>query len=145
MTWTSIGRMAVVSAVAVTFATTLTAAQGRRGAGMGMPGYDRDTETTLSGTVEEVQAHEGRMGMNGTHLVFRTDSGEVEVHLGPSTWLADKKYEFAKGDQLQIVGSKVTIGGQDAFLAREIRNGGVTMTLRNENGIPEWSGRGPVK
>ncbi len=109
---------------------------------MGMPRYDKATEVTLSGTVQEVQSHQGRMGMSGTHLMLNTSSGVVDVHVGPTNWLATQKYEFAQGDQLEIVGSRVKMEGQDAFLAREIKKGGVTMTLRNENGIPVWAGSG---
>ncbi len=115
-------------------------AQPRRGPGMGMPRYDKTTETTLHGTVEEVQSHQGRVGGTGTHLLLKTDDGTVDVHLGPTNWLTDRKYEFAKGDHLQVLGSKVTIDGADAFIAREITKGDAKIVLRDENGIPEWAG-----
>lgn len=129
----------ILTATLLLFATTALAQPGR---GMGMPRYDKATETTLHGTVQEVQSHQGRMGGTGTHLLLKTDAGVVEVHVGPANWLADKKYTFANGDALQVLGSKVTVAGQDAFLAREITKGDTKIVLRNENGIPAWSGAG---
>jgi hypothetical protein len=82
------------------------------------------------------------MGMGGTHLTLKTETGNLDVALGPSNWLAEKKYEFAKGDLLDIVGSEVTMNGQKTLVAREITKGGTTMTLRDANGVPAWSGRG---
>ncbi len=129
----------IVTAMLLFFATTAFAQPGR---GPGMPRYDKATETTLRGTVQEVQSHQGRMGGTGTHLLLKTETGLVDVHVGPTNWLADKKYTFANGDALQVLGSKVTIDGKDAFLAREITKGEAKMVLRNENGIPAWSGAG---
>jgi hypothetical protein len=82
------------------------------------------------------------MGGPGTHLTFKTETGQVDVHLGPASWLADKKYEFAKDDQLEILGSSITVNGQKALIAREITKGDQKITLRDANGIPAWSGRG---
>lgn len=105
--------------------------------------YNPATETTLTGTVQEVQniPTSGRGG-GGVHLVFRTGEGPVEVHLGPASFAASKNFTFAKGDALTITGSKVTIDGQPVLIAREIKKGDQVLTLRDANGIPLWSGRG---
>jgi hypothetical protein len=140
MTQSTLIRAAWMVALLVVLAAASAPAQARKGAGQGMPRYDTSTEMTLKGTVDEVQPHQARSGGTGTHLVFKTESSVMDVHVGPSNWLAEKKYEFAKGDSLEIVGSKVTVEGKDAFLAREIRKDGVTMTLRDASGKPVWSG-----
>ena len=56
-----------------------------------MPMYDPDAEGTVPGTIEEVNERGGDMGMTGTHLVIKTDEETVDVHLGPSMYLAEIK------------------------------------------------------
>lgn len=114
------------------------------GRGMGMPNYDTTKETTVTGTVQAVNQHTGRMGgmMTGTHLTVETGTGAIDVHVGPTRWLADHKYEFAVGDRVEIVGARVTIDNADAIIAREITKNGQTIQLRNEAGRPLWAGRG---
>ncbi len=130
--WTGIAALTISAAVVL--------AQPPASAGQGMPRYDKTTETTLAGTVEEVQSHQGRGGGTGTHLLLKTETGTIDVHVGPTNWLAGQKYEFATGDRLEVLGSKVTIDGVDGFIAREIKKGDVKMVLRDAAGIPYWSG-----
>jgi hypothetical protein len=128
---------------ALLVAASLATAQPHAGRGMGMR-YDKSTEVTVKGTVEAVLVgHSGMRGMGmGTHLTFKTDSGDVDVHVGPGWWLTEQKIEFAKGDQLEVVGSSVTFNGEKALIAREITKGDRKIILRDANGIPVWSGRG---
>jgi hypothetical protein len=111
-------------------------AQGRPG----MRNYDPKTETTVKGTVQEVQEQTGRHGWKGTHVVVKTDSGTLSVHIGPSSYISSKQFSFAEGDQVEILGSKVTIGGTETLLAREITKDGKTLVLRDAQGIPQWAG-----
>ena len=115
-------------------------AQGRPGSGRGVPRYDPSTEVTVKGTVEEVSQKTGPMGWGGTHLTLKTDSETLDVHLGPSSFLSKNQFEFAKGDQVEITGSKIEYQGSAALLARELKKDGKTLTLRNAQGIPEWAG-----
>ena len=64
----------------------------------------------------------------------------LEVRLGPTTFLEKEKFTFAKGDQIEVTGSKVKIEGADALIAREVKKGGKTLTLRDAQGVPAWSG-----
>jgi len=72
-------------------------AQGR-GQGMGMSNYDPKMEVTVKGTVKQVQQVQGRHAWMGTHLLLRTDSGALDVHVGPSAYIKDKGFSFANGD-----------------------------------------------
>ncbi len=120
----------------VMVSTTLAQGSGRT------PRYDPKTEATMKGTVAEVQQHTGmRGGRTGTHLILKTDEGNVDVHIGPSDYISQKGFSFAKGDAVEVVGSKVTMAGMEVVLAREITKDGKTLILRNARGIPEWSGR----
>jgi hypothetical protein len=105
--------------------------------------YNPATEVTMTGTVESVEnmPSPGRGG-GGLHLKLTAPSGPIEVHVGPSSFVASKNVTFAKGDTLKVVGSQVTMGGQGVVIAREITKGDQVLTLRDAKGFPLWSGRG---
>ncbi len=73
-------------------------------------------------------------------MIVKSDAGTFDAHLGPTRFLEKNKFIFAKGDQVEIIGSKVEMDGADALLAREVKKGGKTLTLRNAQGVPAWSG-----
>ena len=73
-------------------------------------------------------------------MILKTDKETLEVRLGPTTFLEKEKFTFAKGDQIEVTGSKVKIEGADALIAREVKKGGKTLTLRDAQGVPAWSG-----
>ncbi len=130
-------RLALTSFLA--FMTMPLLAQGG-GPGKGMRNYDPKTEVTVQGTIEDVQQQSGKTGWSGTHLMLKTDAATLDVHVGPSSYISKKQFTFAKGDTIEVVGSKVAISGKEALLAREITKDGKTLVLRNAEGIPEWSG-----
>jgi hypothetical protein len=107
--------------------------------------YDPKTETTITGTVESVEnitgaGGRGRRGMGGTHLVVKTEKDAVDVHVGPTAYLTEKGITLAKGDRLEILGSRVTVDNETFLIARQIKKGGNTWTLRDASGRPAWSG-----
>jgi hypothetical protein len=152
---TLFSRNLILAVAVVGCAAGPASAQRAMGMSGGMPPYDTATETTLAGTVEEVKAMGGRMGgnmpmgrgmgtmdmmgMGGTHVVLKTSAETIEVHLGPAAFLAELKLTFEKGDQLEIVGSRVTVDGAPAVLARQVTREGRSFTLRDAQGVPAWS------
>lgn len=106
----------------------------------GMHNYNPSTETTVKGTVEQVKQVTGQHGWNGTHLTLKAESGTMDVHVGPSAYVSKQGFSFAAGDQIEVVGSKVTLAGNGALIAREIKKDGKTLVLRDAQGIPKWSG-----
>jgi hypothetical protein len=110
-----------------------------RGSG---PGYDPKTEETLRGTVEAITEHTGRGYGTGVHLTLRTESATVEVHLGPAGFLRESGLDLAKGDAIEVVGSRVKGDQGEYVIAREVRRGDKVVTLRDASGVPVWSGRG---
>jgi hypothetical protein len=109
--------------------------------------YDVKTGTTITGTVESVEnitggGGRGRGGMGGTHLVVKTDKETVDVHVGPTAYLTEKGITLSKGDRLEILGSRVTVDNEGVLIARQIKKGDNTWTLRDASGRPAWSGRG---
>ncbi len=131
------------STLATTLLLTLMAmpllAQGG-GPGTGRRYYDPKTEVTIEGTIQDVRQQTGKGDWKGTHLILKTESAGVDVHVGPSSYIERKQFAFAPGETIKVVGSKVTIAGQEAVLAREITKDGKTLVLRNAEGIPKWSG-----
>jgi hypothetical protein len=108
--------------------------------------YNPATETTLTGTLDEVKSmpSPGRGG-GGVHLVLSTDKTPVEVRVGPASFVSSRNFTFEKGDRLTVVGSKVTMNGQQVVIAREIRKGDQVLTLRDAKGFPLWSRRAPTR
>jgi hypothetical protein len=72
--------------------------------------------------------------------LLKTDSGTLAVHVGPSAYIARQQFTFAKGDPVEVVGSKVSMAGKDMLLAREITKDGKTLVVRNAQGVPKWAG-----
>jgi hypothetical protein len=111
------------------------------------PMYDVKTEATVKGTIDSVETvtgagARGRGAAGGMHLVLKTVAGTLQVHVGPTAYLAEKGIVLAKGDAVEILGSRVTIGGEPVLIARQIKKGDQTWTLRDPSGRPLWSGRG---
>ena len=82
--------------------------------------------------------HAGYRG-KGLHVTLKTAEGTFDVHLGPASFVT-KEITAAAGDQLEIVGSKVKSDGAESIIARTVKKGDKTATLRDSRGIPLWSG-----
>jgi DNA/RNA endonuclease YhcR with UshA esterase domain len=56
----------------------------------------------------------------------------MRAHLGPTNFLTQKGFTFAKGEQIEVTGSSVKYNGTDAVIAREVKKGDKTLTLRDK-------------
>jgi LmbE family N-acetylglucosaminyl deacetylase len=74
--------------------------------------------------------------------LVKTEKETLEVHVGPTAYLTEKGITLAKGDTLEILGSRVTIDKEPVVIAKQIKKGDNTWTLRDASGRPMWSGRG---
>jgi hypothetical protein len=141
---TSFQRMSVAAVLVVglaPFALAQTPPKGRQGS----PMYDVTSETTITGIVESIEtitgpSGRGRRGLGGTHLVVKTETETLEVHVGPTAYLTEQKITLSKGDAVEILGSRVTIDEEPVLLARQITKGSAKWTLRDASGRPLWSG-----
>jgi DNA/RNA endonuclease YhcR with UshA esterase domain len=102
--------------------------------------YDPKTEMTVTGTILDVQQLPCMGRRNGTHLFVKTESGPVEVCTGPAAYIQQKGFAFAKGETVDVVGSKVNLNGKDVVIARQVTKDNKTLILRDAQGIPQWSG-----
>jgi hypothetical protein len=133
-----VGLLAGLSALTVVLMAGDAAAQGGKGKGQGPAHYNVAAEMTVKGTVEEVKPGPGQ----GTHVMLKTADATLELALGPTWYQTEKKYDLAKGDQIDVIGAKSTVDGREVLMVREIKKGAATMTFRDAKGFPMWSGRG---
>jgi hypothetical protein len=146
-------RIASVIAVIAVFALALApqaSAQGglkwRGSGGWGAGGqyarlYDPKTVETIAGEVVKVDRVTPIHGMSGgVHLVVKTDKGDVSVHLGPQWYLENQDVKVEPKDTVEIRGSRVMVQGKPAIVAAEVKKGDETLKLRDEAGVPVWSG-----
>ncbi len=141
--------VAVTAVVALTIAPEVLAQGGMmwRGSGGWGPGaafgrmYDAKTVETISGEVVSVDRVTPMHGMSsGVHLVVKTNKGDVSVHLGPQWYLENQDVKIEPKDKVEITGSRVTLGGSPAIIAAEVKKGDQVLRLRDEAGVPFWSG-----
>ena len=64
----------------------------------------------------------------------------MAVHLGPEWYIERLDGKLAKGDAVEVKGSRVTFAGNPAIIAAEVKKGDAILKLRDDNGIPAWSG-----
>lgn len=103
------------------------------------PKYDVAQEVTIKGMVEEVKEFRcPASGGEGAHIMVKTADGTVLVHLALSKFLKDYGFEFAKGDNVTVLGMKAKVDGQDGMLARKIERGNQSFTFRDKEGNPLW-------
>ena len=121
-------------------APTSTLAQGGPPPGKGSARrmYDPATVVTACGTVTgETRVDRGH-GHKGVHLTLKTAEGEIQVHLGPDSWVDQQKVKIAKGDAITVKGSRITFEGGPAIIAQSVTKAGETLVLRDPDGVPVW-------
>jgi hypothetical protein len=103
------------------------------------PKYNAATELKVEGVVQEVRQFWCPVnGDEGTHLILKTDTGILEIHVAPRRFLQGNGVSFNKGDQIAVVGSMVMYEGHDAMIARKITRGDQTFAFRQPDGRPLW-------
>lgn len=103
--------------------------------------YNPASEETVTGKVTAIEqtVSKHRFGY-GVHLQLQCGTKNISVHLGPAWYLERNGLAVAVGDTLQIVGSRITLQDGPALIAAEVKKGEQTLRLRNDQGIPLWSG-----
>ena len=107
--------------------------------GQKAPEYDAGAVVTIRGTVEDFHESQKRGDHPGLHLILKTETETVEVHACPVRFLKELEFPIEKGDELKVVGSRP--GGGGILVAREITKGQTSLILRDEKGVPIWTGR----
>jgi hypothetical protein len=109
--------------------------------------YDQRSVSTLEGKVLLVETVAQERGLEAIHLRLRERSGEiVTVHLGPVDYLQSRGLRVAPHDEVTVTGSRVVCAGRAIVLASSIARAGLTIQLRDENGVPIWvKGKVPLR
>jgi hypothetical protein len=103
--------------------------------------YDPNTVVTVKGTVEDVEHITPMKGMSyGVHLKLKTDTETISVHLGPGWFVERQDMTIAKGDTIEVTGSKITFKGAPAIIAADVKKGETLLKLRDGNAMPLWAG-----
>jgi hypothetical protein len=103
------------------------------------PKYDPATEVKIKGVIAEVIDFECPVsGGMGAHIVLKAGEKNVLVHIALSKFLKDYEMSFAKGEEIEVLGSKVMMDGEEVILAREITRGQNTFMFRDNKGKPLW-------
>ncbi len=109
------------------------------GAKQRAPKYNAATEVKVEGVVAEVQQFWCPInGDEGTHLMLKTDTGILQVHVAPRRFLEGNGVSFNKGDQIAVVGSTVIYEGHTAMIARKITREDQIFAFRQPDGSPLW-------
>lgn len=69
-------------------------------------------------------------------IVVNTSTDNLTVHLGPAWFLENQDLRIAKGDTVQVEGSRVAVQSKPVVLAASVRKGDDTLQLRDEAGVP---------
>jgi DNA/RNA endonuclease YhcR with UshA esterase domain len=98
--------------------------------------YNVATESTVKGTVRAVEDYTCPVSENemGRHLRIQNADGTMEVHLTPARVMRSQKFSFSPGDQIEVLGSKVEIRGQESIIAREVTRGSESFFIRDRQG-----------
>ena len=64
------------------------------------------------------------------------------MHLGPVWYIERLDIKIKKGDKVGVKGSRVMMRDKPTIIAAEVKKGDEVLILRDEDGIPVWSGRG---
>jgi hypothetical protein len=106
------------------------------------PRYDTRTVVELECTVVDAREMAPPNRLSGVFLRVKVEEGMLDVYLGPVGYVMEFEEIYRKGSRVYITGSRVRIGGSTLILARELRNGGATLYLRDRQGQPYWDAKG---
>ena len=132
--------LAVAAALLIPLGAAAQSVPGPRGATR----YDLQTVTTVRGQVVAVE-HVPRGRHEGVHLKLATGTEEEAVLLGPAFYVDRQPLQLAKGDQVEVTGSRRTIDGRRVIVAQQVRRGDQVLSLRDAGGVPLWRGQGRAR
>jgi hypothetical protein len=110
----------------------------KRVAASDTPRYDVRAEHVIKAKIAGIKTHESVVGYQDMHVVLSTTVGDLEVHLGPASYLAKRGIDLKAGDEVVVTGCKTTWEDQPVIVARHIKAGNHSLTLRSTTGKPAW-------
>ena len=98
--------------------------------------YDVAQETVLTGTVTGEFPKPAPGMLPGAHLTLTTPGGSVDVSLGVFAFTGKGSLTVSGGQQIEVTGIMKTLPAKSVFLARLVKVGDTTYTVRNAHGLP---------
>jgi hypothetical protein len=105
-----------------------------------VPKYDPKAETTFKGIIVDVRDRVCPVsGGLGSHIIIRMSDGKtIEAHLAATKFVNSYDLIFHKGEEVEIIGTKVMFEGVETIFAREVRRGQDDFMFRDKKGNPIW-------
>jgi uncharacterized protein YdeI (BOF family) len=101
--------------------------------------YDLAKQQTMRGWVVETKDFQCPVtGTVGSHIVLKTETGNVEVHLAPASFMKQYEINIRKDDNVTIIGSRIMFDGKPALIAKSVAIGRETYNFRDPSGRPLW-------
>jgi DNA/RNA endonuclease YhcR with UshA esterase domain len=101
--------------------------------------YIPTSEQTLRGWVVETKDFQCPVtGTVGSHLTVKNETGSMEIHLAPASFMKQYEINIRKGDSVTVVGSRITFEGKTALIAKSVAIGNETYNFRDQSGRPLW-------
>ncbi len=140
MTRTSLALSAAALLVAAALPMSSASAQTDSAAAKNRAGaYDASQSVSLTGVtvirVDTVQAAAG----SSLSAVLASGNDSVTAWLAPVAFLTANSITLAAGDVIDVIGSKVMMGGKPSLITTEIKKGEAKVVLRDKaTGAPAW-------
>jgi hypothetical protein len=101
--------------------------------------YDQASQQTYKGWVVEMQDFQCPVsGTMGSHITVKNESGSIQVHLAPASFMKLYEINIRKNDNITVVGSRITYEGKPALIAKSVIIGRETYNFRDPAGKPLW-------
>ena len=101
--------------------------------------YDQAKQQTMRGWVMETKDFQCPVsGTVGSHIVLKTETGNIEVHLAPASFMKQYEINIRKDDNVTIIGSRIMFDGKPALIAKSVAIGRETYNFRDPSGRPLW-------
>jgi uncharacterized protein YdeI (BOF family) len=101
--------------------------------------YDQANQQTVRGwVVDERDFHCPVSGTMGSHITVKTETGTIEVHLAPASFMKQYEINIRKDDNVTIIGSRIMFDGKPALIAKSVAIGRETYNFRDPSGRPLW-------
>jgi uncharacterized protein YdeI (BOF family) len=101
--------------------------------------YAPTSEQTMRGWVLETKDFQCPVtGTVGSHITVKNETGSIEVHLAPASFMKQYEINIRKGDKVTVVGSKIAFDGKNALIAKSVAIGQETYNFRDSSGKPLW-------
>jgi hypothetical protein len=101
--------------------------------------YDEANQKTVEGWVVETKDFQCPVsGTLGSHITVRSETGTIEVHLAPASFMKQYDISFSKNDKVTGRWSQDHFEGKTALIAKSVTIGRETFNFRDSKGRSLW-------